>query len=161
MQRKKRKGKTRWTELDLRQELSESIEAEWRGARLTFWVTDVLLYASIVLSIAATLVVSNGWLDNEIAAIIVVVPAIAIGLERSCKFNARSDWHYKYFLRLLAIWRRLRDEKITEVDASCELTRLDIEMDQAFPHRDFTIASQQVAKALQPAHNKPSDAMPR
>ncbi len=160
MQRKKRKSETPWTKLNLDQELSESIEAEWRSARLTFWVADGLLYASIVFSIAATLVVGNDWIERGYAAIIAAVPALVLSLERSFKLSARSDWHYKYFLRLLAISRRMRDEKMTAVDASRELTGLDMEMDQTFPQRDLTIASQRVDKVVQPASHKPSDVTP-
>jgi hypothetical protein len=160
MQRKKRKSETPWTKLNLDQELSESIEAEWRSARLTFWIADGLLYASIVFSIAATLVVSSGWLPGQWAALIAAAPAMVISLERSFKLSARSDWHYKYFLRLLAIARRMRDEGMTAIEASRELTRLDIEMDQAFPQRDFSGASRHVSQPEQTAQETPSDVTP-
>jgi hypothetical protein len=146
MQRKKKNRKTKWTDLDLNQELSESIEEEESLAKRTFFYADGLLYFSIVGSIAATLVVSNAWLSKEWASVIAVIPALAIALERSFKWTARSDWHYRYFLRLLAIWRKIRDEKINQTDASRELTRLDLEMDQSFPQRDFSGESEHAPK---------------
>jgi hypothetical protein len=136
------KRKKKWTDLDLIEEISESIEASEKLARRTYLVADLLLFISLLGSIAATLFIGNEWVSKDAAAVIAAIPALAIGLERSFKWSARSNWHFRYFLRLLAIWRKMRDEGMNQVDASGKLTELDLEMDQGFPARDFGAAEE-------------------
>ena len=132
-----------WTEMTLREELAASIKEHEKLATVSFRWADALLLTSVVTSVAAGVLVglSSGviWLKEHawVSAIVASLPALCLSLERSFKWSNRSDWHFNYFLRMLAIFRRIRDEELSEAEASRELTELDLKMNDAFPGRHY------------------------
>jgi lysylphosphatidylglycerol synthetase-like protein (DUF2156 family) len=140
---KKEKG---WTEMNLLEELAASINEHERLARITFHWADTLLWICVFTSVASGVLVglSTGvdWLKTHawIIAIVAALPALSLSLERSFKWSARADWHFNYFIRMLAIFRRHRDEGLSHTDASQELTMLDLKINETHPGRSFPVS---------------------
>ena len=120
----------------LLEEIDTAIRKHERLAPLDYYLAETLSWLAVVASVFAGLSIANTWLPQDATAVLAVVPALAWTLLRTFRYEARSNWHYHYRARLLALKRALRDQGETVATVSDRLGALDIEMQTSFPKRD-------------------------
>ena len=117
-------------------EIDSAIRKHERLGPLDYYLAETLSWLAVVASVFAGLSVTNKWIPEDATAVLAVVPALAWTLLRTFRYEARSNWHYDYHARLLALRRALRDQGETAADISRRLGELDVEMQSRFPQRD-------------------------
>lgn len=120
----------------LMDEIDAAIRKHERLAPLDYYLAEVFSWVGVLASVFAGLSVINEWLPRDASAIVAVIPALAWTLLRTFRYEARSNWHYRYRARLVALKRELRDQGETEPVVSKRLGELDLEMDATFPRRE-------------------------
>lgn len=121
-------------------EIDAAIRKHERLGPLDYYLAETLSWLAVVASVFAGLSVTNKWFTEDATAILAVVPALAWTLLRTFRYDARSNWHYDYHARLVALRRALRDEGDTVASVSRRLGALDVEMQSRFPQREGRVA---------------------
>jgi hypothetical protein len=107
-----------------------------------------VLWAGILASVVASLHAAGAlwhpdWLTPAwakfLAAAIAGVPALAIMIDKTFKWSARSAWRALYELHLRALLRTMRDRQGSLSDVSQSLDALELEMHNTFPPLDASV----------------------
>lgn len=133
------------TETEVISELKdkESHHSKWQDkdfskAQKVLWIG---ILASVIAALhAAGALTRPDWLDPSwakfLAAAVAGTPALAIMVDKTFKWGARSSWHALFAIRLRKLIRSVRDQEVSPVEVSKSLGDLEVEMHNAFPPLD-------------------------
>ena len=120
----------------LMEEIETAIRKHERLAPLDYYIAEILSWFGVLASVVAGLSIVTEWLPRDARAVLAVSPALSWTLLRTFRYEGRSNWHYRYRARLVALKRALRDEGESAPTVSKRLGELDLEMDATFPKRE-------------------------
>lgn len=120
---------------DLATELDQEVERRARYAQRDFVVAQVVLWAAIIGSAAATVTVLKGWLSGTLlGGFIAALPAIVLLIDSRMHYEARHQWNARYKVELDILRRQLRDKRRGPAEVSESLDALDHKMENEFPY---------------------------
>jgi hypothetical protein len=117
--------------------LSDEIDQEI-GRRLIYAKADFVWNHFIVLIIAlASAFPAFAEIFDlgrpRLVATVAAIPGLLVLLQRTFLWHERGEWHWDYRRRLKAIRRRVRDQGMSEADASKAVNELEATLAGTFP----------------------------
>lgn len=124
-----------------RVEIEKEIDSEvkWRGlySKFDFIVHNILVFIAVIASGFPAFMQIFGNSDPKIVAAVAAIPAFILLLQKTFKWEQRADWHWEYKRKVKAIQRQLRDQDLSQKDASQLLSKLESDLAGSFPGTSY------------------------
>lgn len=114
-------------------EIEREIKARYRYSKADFILNHLLLFLVVIASSYPAFAQIFGDDQPKLTAAIAAIPAFVLLFQRTFKWEQRGEWHWDYRRRLMAILREVRDQGLTDEDASKKLNKLEEELAGSFP----------------------------
>jgi hypothetical protein len=114
-------------------EIKDGVNKHRFLARLDSVLCQGFFWIAVAASITASFLGLTTDAPKFVVSIITLVPVAVLFIENTFKYGARSDWHWLYERKLIALERKLRDQGATADEVSKLLSRIDAEMYDSFP----------------------------
>jgi hypothetical protein len=111
-------------------EIEREIKARYRYSKFDFILNHVLLLLVVIASSYPAFAQIFG--DSQ-PRLIAAIPAFVLLFQRTFKWEQRGEWHWDYRRRLMAILREVRDQGLSDEDASKKLNKLEQGLAGSFP----------------------------
>jgi hypothetical protein len=119
-------------------ETKRAFHAKWRN--WDFMRAQVQCSVGIAAAIASSFLIGLGEVPTSrwkwLWALIAVLPAAVVLIDRTFKHSARSNWHALYEEKMESFIRRLRDQNASPDSISKELDKFAENMHKLFPSFD-------------------------
>ncbi|WP_240221822.1 hypothetical protein [Rheinheimera hassiensis] len=114
-------------------EIEREVKARYRYSKFDFVLNHLLLLLVVVASSYPAFAQIFGDNQPKLTAAIAAIPAFVLLFQRTFKWEQRGEWHWDYRRRLIAILREVRDQGLSDSDASKKLNLLEEELAGSFP----------------------------
>lgn len=114
-------------------EIEDEIKSRYWYAKFDFILNHILLLIMVVSSSYPAFAQILDLGQEQYIAAIAAIPAFILLFQRTFKWEQRGEWHWDYRRRLFAILREMRDQNLSEKEASKKLNNLEQELAGSFP----------------------------
>ena len=114
-------------------EIESEVKARYRYSKFDFVLNHLLLLLVVVASSYPAFAQIFGDGQTRLSAAIAAIPAFVLLFQRTFKWEQRGEWHWDYRRRLIAILREVRDQGLSDSEASKKLNLLEEELAGSFP----------------------------
>jgi hypothetical protein len=105
----------------LAEELQRRINSSRAKANSNYYAAYTFIGISVGSSVITALSVAKEWLPKEVNVVLAALPAAAVAITNTCKFEARSDWWWEKFHKLDGLRLALLNEGKPIKDVSQEM----------------------------------------
>ncbi len=114
-------------------EIEREITSRYRYSKFDFVLNHLLLFMVVIASSYPAFAQIFGDGQTKLSAGIAAIPAFILLFQRTFKWEQRGEWHWDYRRRLIAILREVRDQGLSDSEASKKLNLLEEELAGSFP----------------------------
>jgi len=102
-------------------------------SRFDYILNHILVFVTVIASAFAGFSQIFGYENSAVIASIASIPAFILLLQKTFKWEQRSDWQWDYRRRLISIRREMRDQDLSPADASRKINKLEEQLAGSFP----------------------------
>ncbi|MCK6263834.1 hypothetical protein KP803_11190 [Vibrio sp. ZSDE26] len=114
-------------------EIKSEIKNRRNYSRFDFILNHVLVLITVIASSFAGFSQVFGYDNSPVIAAVASIPAFIILLQKTFKWEQRSEWHWDYRRRLISIHREMRDQGLSPSEASKKVNKLEEQLAGSFP----------------------------
>lgn len=114
-------------------EIEREITVRKCYSKFDFILNHILLFLVVIASSYPAFAQIFGDGQTKLSAGIAAIPAFVLLFQRTFKWEQRGEWHWDYRRRLIAILREVRDQGLSDSEASKKLNLLEEELAGSFP----------------------------
>lgn len=118
---------------DISLEIESEIKRRKAYSRFDYILNHILVFLTVIASAFAGFAQIFGYENSAVIASIASIPAFILLLQKTFKWEQRSDWHWDYRRRLISIHREIRDQGLSPLDASKKINKLEEQLAGSFP----------------------------
>lgn len=118
---------------DISLEIKNEIKIRKVYSRFDYILNHILVFITVISSAFAGFSQIFGYNNSAVIASIAAIPAFILLLQKTFKWEQRSDWHWDYRRRLISIHREMRDQGLSPAEASKKINKLEEQLSGSFP----------------------------
>ncbi|GIU48260.1 hypothetical protein [Shewanella sp. KT0246] len=118
---------------DISVEIESEIKRRKVYSRFDYILNNILVFITVIASSFAGFSQVFEYKNSAVIAAIASIPAFILLLQKTFKWEQRSEWHWDYRRRLISIHREMRDQGLSPSDASKKINKLEEQLAGSFP----------------------------